>query len=77
MNNIDGGPGGLCHFVPRNKRGSCRTDDLDLLSLASERGFTFVPDRDALESFRSNLPLPVLGLFSPGVRTLPSASPEC
>jgi len=76
MESIDWGTGGLCHFVPRNETGSCRLDDLDLLSLAKERGFTFLSDRDALESFNSNLSLPALGLFSPRVRAPPSPSPN-
>jgi alkaline phosphatase len=59
--------GGLCHFMPKGEGGSCRTDDLDLLSMAKDRGFTFLPNRDALSSPPAKSPLPALGLFAPGV----------
>ena len=61
--------GGRCHFLPKNNSGSCRFDDKDLLAEASEKGFTYISDRDTFDTLTRDIGtnLPLLGLFSSGV----------
>ena len=58
--------GGRCHFVPSSANGSCRGDDMDLVSLARQYGFHYVNDRVGFDALRlgSDAQLPLLGLFA-------------
>ncbi|KAH8673856.1 alkaline-phosphatase-like protein [Xylariales sp. PMI_506] len=60
--------GGRCHFLPNGTTGSCRADDIDVVSIAKEKhGFTYVDSRAGFDEFwegRSEVPLPMLGLFA-------------
>jgi alkaline phosphatase len=60
--------GGRCHFLPNTTRGSCRADNLDVVKLAQEEhGWHYIDNRqdfDDLQSGRSAVKLPVLGLFA-------------
>ncbi|KAH6654566.1 repressible alkaline phosphatase precursor [Truncatella angustata] len=61
--------GGRCHFLPNGTQGSCRADDIDVVSIAKEKhGFTYVDDRAGFDDFwegKNDVPLPILGLFAP------------
>ncbi|KAF7519001.1 hypothetical protein G7054_g13241 [Neopestalotiopsis clavispora] len=61
--------GGRCHFLPNGTQGSCRADDIDVVSIAKEKhGFTYVDDRAGFDDFwegKKEVPLPMLGLFAP------------
>ncbi|KAI1854661.1 hypothetical protein JX266_000779 [Neoarthrinium moseri] len=61
--------GGRCHFLPNTTQGSCRADDIDVVGIAQEKHeFTYVDDRAGFDEFwegRSDVPLPMLGLFAP------------
>lgn len=61
--------GGRCHFLPNGTQGSCRADDIDVVSIAKEKHeFTYVDDRAGFDDFwegRKEVPLPILGLFAP------------
>jgi alkaline phosphatase len=61
--------GGRCHFLPQDHPESCRSDDKDLLAQATERGFTYIPDRATFDSLTPSAHpnLPLMGLFSSGV----------
>ncbi|KAK7940964.1 putative PHO8-repressible alkaline phosphatase vacuolar [Apiospora aurea] len=60
--------GGRCHFLPNTTQGSCRADDIDVVSIAKEKfGWTYTDNRagfDDLWEGRSEVPLPMLGLFA-------------
>jgi len=59
--------GGRCHFLPKSTSGSCRIDEVDVVGMAKEKGFSYVNDRagfDGLES-GTEVKLPLLGLFAP------------
>lgn len=59
--------GGRCFFEPKSTNGSCRQDNLDLIRDGSEKGWSFITNReefDQLEPERSRL-LPIAGLFAP------------
>ncbi|KAK8055958.1 alkaline phosphatase [Apiospora rasikravindrae] len=60
--------GGRCHFLPNTTHGSCRADDIDVVSIAKEKyGWTYTDNRagfDDLWEGRSEVPLPMLGLFA-------------
>jgi alkaline phosphatase len=64
--------GGRCHFLPKSDADSCRVDDKDLLAQAAEAGYSYIPDKDTLDSLLQSekMNLPVLGLFSTGVPPL-------
>jgi alkaline phosphatase len=62
--------GGRCYFKPKSDPQSCRNDDIDLLSFATEHGYYIMQNRtafDALEGGKNNIPLPFLGLFNDGM----------
>jgi alkaline phosphatase len=61
--------GGRCHFLPQGDDESCRLDDKDLIALAVQDGYTYIPDRSTFDSVISSqkASLPIIGLFSPGV----------
>jgi len=65
--------GGRCHFLPKENPESCRLDDKDLLAQALDSGFTYIPDRNTFDTLNrgSAAPLPLLGLFSRGVKPPP------
>ncbi|KAK8049879.1 alkaline phosphatase [Apiospora phragmitis] len=60
--------GGRCHFLPNTTHGSCRADDVDVISIAKEKyGWTYTDNRagfDDLWEGRLEVPLPMLGLFA-------------
>ncbi|GFF30314.1 repressible alkaline phosphatase [Aspergillus udagawae] len=58
--------GGRCHFLPNSTDGSCRADDRDLVSVAKEKGFSYLDDRKGFDSLKggSEAKLPLLGLFA-------------
>jgi alkaline phosphatase len=58
--------GGRCHFLPNSTDGSCRADDRDLVSVAKEKGFSYLDDRKGFDSLNggSEAKLPLLGLFA-------------
>ena len=53
--------GGRGYFLPQNLPGSKRSDQLDLLQLARDRGYSVVQDKGDLLKIRK---APVLGLFA-------------
>lgn len=58
--------GGKCFFTPQSEEGSCREDDINLISQAQEEGWGYVDtkaDFDALNV--DDVSLPFLGLFAP------------
>lgn len=59
--------GGRCHFLPNTTEGSCRSDDVDVTKMASEKhGWHYIDDRSGFDSLRGghNVKLPALGLFA-------------
>jgi alkaline phosphatase len=58
--------GGRCHFLPNSTDGSCRADDRDLVSVAKEKGYSYLDDRKGFDSLNggSEAKLPLLGLFA-------------
>ncbi|KAK8082406.1 putative PHO8-repressible alkaline phosphatase vacuolar [Apiospora saccharicola] len=60
--------GGRCHFLPNTTHGSCRADDVDVVSMAKEKyGWTYTDNRagfDELWEGKLEVPLPMLGLFA-------------
>lgn len=60
--------GGRCNFSPNTTEGSCRSDDLDLLSWAEEKGWTVAQNRNEFNKL-SKAKLPLLGLFNDGKST--------
>jgi alkaline phosphatase len=54
--------GGRCFFQPQQTEGSCRSDDVDLISWAEDNSFKVVTDRDGFDSL-GNSQLPYIGLF--------------
>jgi alkaline phosphatase len=62
--------GGRCHFLPKGNSESCRSDDKDLLHIATQEGITYISDRTAFDTLNhgKDVNLPLLGLFSSGVR---------
>ncbi|KAL4897621.1 alkaline-phosphatase-like protein [Aspergillus ambiguus] len=55
--------GGRCNFSPNTTEGSCRSDGLDLLAYAEEKGWTVAQDRNEFDAL-SKAELPLLGLFA-------------
>jgi alkaline phosphatase len=59
--------GGRCHFLPNDtESGSCRGDDIDVVSLAEEIGWNYIDNRDDFDSLGTSIELPMLGLFAQG-----------
>ncbi|KAL4875925.1 alkaline-phosphatase-like protein [Aspergillus karnatakaensis] len=58
--------GGRCHFLPNTTEGSCRADDRDLVSIAKDKGFSYIHDRKGFDSLNGGTEgsLPLLGLFA-------------
>lgn len=54
--------GGRCFFQPQQTEGSCRSDDVDLISWAEDNSFKVVTDRDGFDNL-DNSQLPYIGLF--------------
>ncbi|KAN0059723.1 hypothetical protein ACQY0O_008295 [Thecaphora frezii] len=72
-NYILGGPqvdilwgGGLRHFLPNTTKPGIRTDGVDLVEQARQRGFSFMANKSDFDLIQSgkNLSLPSLGLFA-------------
>ncbi|KAL2156270.1 hypothetical protein VTH82DRAFT_1015 [Thermothelomyces myriococcoides] len=59
--------GGRCHFLANSTRGSCRSDDVDVVGLARDRfGWAFKGNRQGFDELQlgRNATLPLLGLFA-------------
>ena len=58
--------GGRCHFLPKSTSGSCRADEVDVIQMAKENGFTYADDRVGFDRLKegSAVKLPLLGLFA-------------
>ena len=58
--------GGRCHFLPKSANGSCRNDNTDLVSVAREKGFSYIDDRAGFDDLQlgSKAKLPLLGLLA-------------
>ena len=64
--------GGRCFFLPNSTKGSCRTDDRDLLARAKEKGIKVVQGMAELREYREEGggdEGTVLGLFADDVRS--------
>ncbi|KAL4962299.1 alkaline phosphatase [Aspergillus stella-maris] len=60
--------GGRCHFLSNTTEGSCRADDRDLVSIAKDKGFSYLHDRKGFDALNggTEAKLPLLGLFADG-----------
>ena len=58
--------GGRCHFTPQATAGSCRSDEVDLVTKAEKDGYHYISDRAGFDGLDSgaNVQLPLLGLFA-------------
>jgi len=59
--------GGRCHFLPKSTSGSCRVDEIDVIAMAKDNGFSYLNDRAGFDGLKSGskVKLPLLGLFAP------------
>jgi alkaline phosphatase len=46
--------GGLCHFLPKSAMNSCRTDDLNVIELAQEIGWSVHTNVTNLRHFKAS-----------------------
>ncbi|KAI9726117.1 MAG: vacuolar alkaline phosphatase [Cirrosporium novae-zelandiae] len=60
--------GGRCHFLSNTTAGSCRADEKDIISLAKQKGYSYVDDRKGFDGLKlgSAVELPLLALFADG-----------
>lgn len=60
--------GGRCSYIPQEKEGSCREDDVDLFKYAKEQGYNVLTDRKGFDGLKkgSRAKLPYIGLFNNG-----------
>ena len=57
--------GGKCHFLPNNTPGSCRHDDVDVVSIAKENeGWQYIDSRSDFDNLGRSVELPLMGLFT-------------
>ena len=58
--------GGRCFFLPNGTRGSCRTDNIDVIKMAKEKGYSYIDDRKSFDGLNEGkaAKLPLLGLFA-------------
>lgn len=58
--------GGRCHFLPNTTAGSCRQDDVDVIKMAKDNGYSYVDDRSGFDGldFGGAVKLPMLGLLA-------------
>jgi len=56
--------GGRCFFLPQNVAGSCRPDDVDVLEMADNSGFSYIQSRKEFDKLKPKQKLPLLGLFT-------------
>jgi alkaline phosphatase len=58
--------GGRCHFLPNTTDGSCRADDLDIVSMAKGAGFKYASTRSDFNALKGgqNVDLPLLALIA-------------
>jgi len=56
--------GGRCFFLPQNVAGSCRQDDVDVLEMADNNGFSYIQSRKEFDKLKPKQKLPLLGLFT-------------
>ena len=59
--------GGRCFFLPNGTQGSCRADDIDVVKMAKDKGYSYIDDRKSFDGLDSGkaAKLPLLGLFAP------------
>ncbi|RSL95937.1 hypothetical protein CEP52_011783 [Fusarium oligoseptatum] len=60
--------GGRCNYLAKGTEGSCRTDDTDVIKLATEKhNWTYADNRSGFDALKGgeNVELPFLGLFAP------------
>lgn len=55
---------GRGHFLPNTTQGSSRQDDKDLIEDAKRKGYTYVESRKEFDALRTDVKLPLLGLFA-------------
>ncbi|KAF8454376.1 alkaline-phosphatase-like protein [Terfezia claveryi] len=53
--------GGRCYFMPQSSQGSCRKDDINVLTIAKKYGYSVFSD---MEGFEEKQKPPYLGLFT-------------
>lgn len=70
--------GGRCFFTPQTTSGSCRDDDIDLLSWGKKKGFNVFTDRVSFDKLKKgkSAKLPYVGLFTEGL-IIPSHILQC
>jgi alkaline phosphatase len=59
--------GGRCHFLPNSTvDASCRADNKNVVTLAKEKGYKYIDDRDSFDKLKggAGVELPMLGLFA-------------
>ena len=58
--------GGRCHFLPGSSGSGCRQDEVDVIAMAEEKGYEYIPDREAFDALDegNSAKLPLLGLFA-------------
>ncbi|KAJ1547111.1 hypothetical protein HK096_004270, partial [Nowakowskiella sp. JEL0078] len=58
--------GGRCHFLKNSTVGSCRNDDIDVKSIAIDKGWNWFETRNDFDGLNIENPqLPVAGIFTP------------
>lgn len=56
--------GGKCWFIPQDQKGSCREDDVDLISQAKDMGYQYFETREQFDEYAKNgLSLPALSFW--------------
>lgn len=59
--------GGRCHFLPNSTgSASCRLDDVDVVSLADEKGWKYVDSKRDFENLEAKVELPLMALVARG-----------
>ncbi|KAJ1946076.1 vacuolar alkaline phosphatase [Kickxella alabastrina] len=58
--------GGKCFFQPNSTPGSCRSDSMDVWTLAKDSGYTSVSTRAEFDMLETSATLPLIGLFTQG-----------
>ena len=58
--------GGRCRFLPQSLDDSCRADEIDVVKMAKNNGYSYVDDRAGFDGLDggSAVKLPLLGLFA-------------
>lgn len=57
--------GGKCYWVPQGQEDSCREDDVDVISIAKEKGFNYFETKEEFDNYLENgLTLPALSFWA-------------